>query len=110
MTGATLEELRDLSRRSRRAQRWGALAILATLLLVPLGSLLESTLGAGWTQYATVLAGGLLFLVYAYYAGEERGAFRKVFRRIKDERRVRTLVPEGPEKEPAAVELTVRRE
>lgn len=108
MTGPTLEELRELSQRSRRAQRWGALAILSTLLLVPLGALLQGLVAAAWVQYGTVLAGGVLFLAYAYFAGEERGAFRRVFRRVKEDARVRTLFPEGPSEAAPAPQPPVR--
>lgn len=109
MTGPTIEELRELSRRSRRAHGWGILAILGTLLLLPITVLLEGVLPAGWPQYGAVLVGGLLFLSYGYHAGEERGAFRRVFRRMKEDQRTRTLVPTGPAATKAPETVAVQR-
>lgn len=96
MQGPSLQELRELSTRSRRAQRWGFFGFLGALLLVPAQLMLASRFAAEWLALASLLAGGALLLRYAYLAGEERGAFRKVFRRLADERRTRTLVPEAP--------------
>lgn len=98
MQGATLEELRDLSRRSRRAHRAGILSLVGALLLVPLALVAP----VAWAPYAAVVAGGMILLRYAHVAGQERGAFRKVFARIKEDRLARTLVPKGPEKESEA--------
>ncbi|HVM44508.1 MAG TPA: hypothetical protein VM582_01130 [Candidatus Thermoplasmatota archaeon] len=98
----TLEELRDLSRRSRRAQRAAFLALLALLLLYPAQVLLAQWLPPTLVAVGALALGAVPFLRYAYLAGEERGAFRKVFRRLADERRTRTLVPEDAQaREPA---------
>lgn len=83
---ATLEELRDLSRRSRRAQRWGFLGALVVLLLVPAQVMLAPWPEGAWTAMGAVAVGGGAFVRYAYLAGEERGAFRRVFRRIAQEK------------------------
>lgn len=99
MQGATLEELRDLSRRSRRAHRYGVGAIVGALLLVPLAIAAPFS----WVPYAAVVLGGALLLRYAHVAGEERGAFRKVFARIREDRLTRTLVPVAAEAPRAAV-------
>lgn len=96
MTGPTLEELRELSQRSRRAHGWGILAILGTLLLLPLSVLLAGFVPQAWLAYGATLVGGGLFVAYGYQAGKERGAFRRVFRRVKEEHRLRVLVPEAP--------------
>lgn len=89
----TLDELRELSRRSRRAQRWGSLAILVALLLYPAQALAPRWLPATYVAIGALVLGALPFLRYAYLAGEERGAFRRVFRRLSDENLTRTLVP-----------------
>lgn len=95
MQGASLAELRDLSLRSRRAQRRGLLSILAVMLAVPLEIVVSRFVGA-WGPVLVLVTGGIAFVLYAHAAGEERGAFRRVFRRISEERRTRTIVPEGP--------------
>ncbi|HET6405483.1 MAG TPA: hypothetical protein VFH78_12625 [Candidatus Thermoplasmatota archaeon] len=105
---ATLEELRDLSRRSRRAQRWGFLALLAALLLYPAQVLASQWLDATLVAVAGLALAALPFVRYAYLAGEERGAFRRVFRRLADERRTRTLVPEDATAKPAAPALVAQ--
>jgi hypothetical protein len=93
---ATLEELRELSRRSRRAQRWGFLAILAVMLAVPLEIVL-ARYAAAWGSVIILVMAGLAFVAYAYVVGQERGAFRRVFARLAQEKRgTRTLVPEAP--------------
>lgn len=96
MTAAvTLDELRELSRRSRRAGKWGALSLVGTLALLPALALVAN-LAPAWyaaATYAAVAVGGALFLAYAFVAGEERGAFRKVFKRVKDERSATRSVP-----------------
>ena len=96
---ATLEELRDLSRRSRRAQRWGFMALLVALLLYPAQALVAQWLHPTWVAVGALSLGALPFLRYAYLAGEERGAFRRVFRRLADEKLnaqlTRTIVPES---------------
>lgn len=96
MVAPTVEELRELSRRSRRAQAWGFLAILAALMLFPALVLLETWVSSSWLAVAALVVGGALFTRYAFVAGEERGAFRKVFRRLADERKTRTIVPSEP--------------
>lgn len=103
----TLEDLRELARRSRRAQAWGFLALAGTLALLPLTALVLVA-APGWHMfsiYGAAVAGGALMLVFAYAAGQERGAFRRVFARLQDERRAaRTLTVQEP---PAA--LAARR-
>lgn len=87
----TVEDLRELSRRTIRAQNAGFLAMLGTLLLFPLVALVGL---AWWTLAGAAALGGALFVHYAWRAGEARGEFRKVFKRVKAERRAaRTLVP-----------------
>lgn len=93
MTGAKLDELRELSLRSRRAQRWGFLAALIALLLHPTQLLATHTTDPTLASAIALALGALPLLRYAYLAGEERGAFRRVFRRLADERRTHTIVP-----------------
>lgn len=97
MQGPTIEELRDLSLRSRRAHAWGLLGLAGAMLAVPL-------LAAAWTAWpgavAWAAAGlttacGALLLRYAHLAGQERGAFRRAFRRAREASRTRTIVPDG---------------
>jgi len=90
--GASLAELRDLSRRSRRAQRRGLLGLLAVLLAVPAQLFLAPVLAA-WAPLVVTSVGGIAFVAYAHAAGEERGAFRRVFRRLADERGSTRRVP-----------------
>lgn len=97
MQGATIDELRELSRRSRQTQGVGFLALLTGIGGVLLGAMAWEMLA-----YAGVGLAGLAFVAYAHAAGKERGAFRRVFRRISTERK-RTLVVQGPEKEAIAV-------
>lgn len=98
----TMGDLEDLSRRSRRAQAAGFLAMLGTLVLFPVVALLDA---AAWALYGAAAASGALFVHYAWRTGEARGAFRRVFRRLKAERRAaRRLVPadgERPQEEVA---------
>ena len=93
----TLDELRDLSRRSRRAQRWGFFALLVALLLYPAQVLVAQWLDPTWVAVVALSIGALPFVRYAYLAGEERGAFRRVFRRLADEKLTRTIVPTAVE-------------
>lgn len=87
----TVEDLRELSRRTIRAQNAGFLATLGTLLLFPLVALVGVS---WWTLAGAAALGGGLFVHYAWRAGEARGAFRRVFKRVKTERRAaRSLVP-----------------
>lgn len=97
MQGATIEELRELSRRSRRAQKVGFLGLILTLALVPLAVMLPAR-----TTMFVFTAAGLAFVGYAYAVGQERGAFRKVFRRLSDEKRMTRRV-NVEEKVPALV-------
>lgn len=93
--GPTMDELRALSRASRRASGWGAGAHIATLMLFPAVAVVYAVAPA-WFVYAIYAAlglGGLLFIRYAHVAGQERGAFRKVFRRLQDDRRQTRSVP-----------------
>lgn len=96
----TLDDLRDLSRASFRAQNAGFLAMAGTLSSLAL---------VAWLQVwpvafgACAIAGGL-FVNYTYRAGKERGLFRKVFRRVQEEKKAaRRLDVEAPAK-PAEVE------
>ena len=93
MKGATIDELRDLSRRSRRTQRVGMLALLVALVLFPAQVFLATWIAAAWLAPVSLAVGGALFVHFAYVVGQERGAFRRVFRRIAQ---TRTLVPEAP--------------
>lgn len=93
MTGPHLQELRELSHRSRRSQRAAFLALLIGLLLYPAQELAQTRWPTSWTTAIALAIGALPFLRYAYLAGQERGAFRRVFRRIADETRTRTIVP-----------------
>lgn len=86
MMSATLAELRELSVRSRRSHRAAVLTMLGLLLLVPLYVTLDAWLHAAWVGYGVVAAGGALLLRYAHTAGKERGAFRKVFARMREDR------------------------
>lgn len=96
MVGPTIQELRELSRRSRRAQASGFLAILAALMLFPALVFLQAWVSATWLAFAVLAVGGGLFTRYAYLVGQERGEFRRVFRRIADARKTRTIVPTEP--------------
>ena len=98
MQGATLEELRDLSRRSRRTLAWGALAVTASLVMLPtVFTLADLAPGlAAWAATGAVLLGGLLFLKFAHAAGQERGEFRRLFRQAKRNALDRTLTPTAP--------------
>lgn len=89
-----MEDLRELSRRSIRAQGASLLAAVGALLVTPIVLLV----GAGpWTLVPLFLAAGALFVHAAWRAGEARGAFRRVFARVKAERRAsRHLVPAEP--------------
>lgn len=99
MTGATLDELRELSLRSRRAQSWGFAAVAGAMTVVPLQLAARGVVGETWALLGSMLVAGALFVRWAYVVGEERGAFRKVFRRLRDERSAATRrvpVAEGP--------------
>ena len=104
MQGATLEELRDLSRRSRKTLAWGVLAVATCLLLLPVTFLLAARLPAhaSWAALGAILLGGVLLLKFAHVAGQERGEFRRLFRQAKQRALARTLVPEPPAAETAA--------
>lgn len=98
MHGATLEELRDLSRRSRRTLAWGLLAATACLLALPASFFLADAAPALAPHAATraVVLGGLLLLKFAHVAGQERGAYRALFRKAQRAALARTLTPEAP--------------
>lgn len=98
MSGPTLDELRDLSLRSRREQRLGGVAMLGSLLFFPVvGLALAFAPGYAWhAVYAAAAGAGALFVLYSRSAGQTRGAFRRTFKRIKDDAKARTLVPDGP--------------
>ena len=104
MQGATLEELRDLSRRSRRTLAWGVLAVATCLLLLPVTFLLADLRPAlaSWAAVGAILLGGALLLKFAHVAGQERGEFRRLFRLAKQRALARTLTPEAPAAQTAA--------
>lgn len=81
MTHPTVDDLRSLAKRSRRTHKWGVVALTGALALVPLEMALRPLLP--WSAFASLGAGGLLLLRFAYVAGEERGAYRRLFREIK---------------------------
>lgn len=95
-----MDELRDLARRSRRTAAWGGAALAGTMLvLFPAAALVAriAPAWADWVALAALAGAGLLFLRFAFVAGQERGAFRAVFRRIRVEREAMTRVPvQGP--------------
>ena len=98
MEGATLAELRDIARRSRRTQRTGFLALLGALLMFPLHLVASAWLPTTPLAYGGVAIGGALFVRYAFVAGKERGEYRRIFARLAQERRVtRTIVPSEPQ-------------
>lgn len=104
-TGPTMEDLRALSRASRRASGWGAFSLLATLLMFPAVAVVYAV-APPWLAYAlyvALAASGLLFIRYAHVAGQERGAFRKVFRRLQEQsRRVPVVAVKSVEEEAPA--------
>ena len=80
------DHARGAAPESALGSAWPALALVPAALALP-----------GSALFALFAAGGAAFVGYAYFAGQERGAFRRVFRRIADDRRMaRTLVPEEP--------------
>lgn len=88
----TLADVRELARRSRRTQRAALGAIVAAMLAAP------AALAWGqWAALACLVAAGVLMVLYAKLAGEERGAYRALFRRMKKK---------GPAGEPAAEMLS----
>lgn len=103
---ATLDELRDLSRRSRRAQRWALLAILTAMILYPTQLLLATWIDSTLVTIGALVLGAAPFLRYAYLAGQERGAFRRVFRRLADERLTRSITPTDARAEAQASLMT----
>ena len=76
---ATLDEIRELSRRSLRTYRVTLAAMLGMLVLV------------AWTTRSPLatLAGGALLVATAYASGRERGAYRRILRRARKERSAR---------------------
>ena len=97
MQGATLEELRDLSRRSRRTLAWGVVAVATCLLLLPATFLAADLLPAYASSAAglAVVLGGVLLLKFAHVAGQERGEFRRLFRQARERVLARTVTPEA---------------
>lgn len=86
MVEVTVEELRDLSHRARRAHAWGVGVVAAGMLTLPVYLYLASVLPAflaGWSAFALMLGLGALLLRFAHIAGEERGAYRKLFREVR---------------------------
>jgi uncharacterized membrane protein (DUF485 family) len=82
---ATLEEIRELSTRSRRAQAWAALSLVITLAFFPLLALVAAARPA-WLSgavWGATIASGALFVATAYVTGQSRGAFRRVLRRVR---------------------------
>lgn len=72
-----------------------------TLLLFPLLALARPSV---WVLLGATGVSGALFVHYAWRAGESRGAFRRVFARVKAERRAaRVLVPEAASVAPPRV-------
>lgn len=84
--GFSLVELRELSERSRRTMRWAFVAACGALLLYPVGLALSSWLPGHWGYYASASFGGALLVKFAHVAGQERGAYRGLFRRVKARR------------------------
>lgn len=85
----TSDELRDLARASRRTLTTGFISFVGALLLFPALALVL-TLRPDWFEraaYAATVLAGLLLMLFMRVAGQERGAFRKVFRRMKDSKK-----------------------
>lgn len=102
-TSVTLQELRELSKRSRRVAAWGTVALAGTLVMFPVLALV-ATFAPAWYAYATYAGlglGGALLLRFAFIAGEERGEYRKVFRRAREDARTRTVPVQAPAAETA---------
>lgn len=100
MVEVTVEELRDLSRRARRAHAWGVGVVAAGMLSLPvylsLAQLLPAFL-AGWLALTLMLGLGALLLRFAHVAGEERGAYRKLFRDVRQRQKAaRRAAEEAP--------------
>lgn len=97
MQGATISELRDLSRRSRRTLAWGTVGLAACLLALPVTFFVADQWPghAPWAAGLAVLLGGALLLKFAHVAGQERGAYRLLFRQAKQQALARTLTPEA---------------
>ena len=109
-TSVTLQELRELSKRSRRVAGWGTVALAGTLVLFPVLALVASLAPAwyGYATYAALALGGALLLRFAFIAGQERGEYRKVFRRARESARTRSVPVEGaPSAAAAAAEAPV---
>jgi hypothetical protein len=78
MPFALVDDVRELARRSRRTQRAGLGAVVVSLLAAPVA------LAFGpWAALAMVVAGGVLLLAFARFAGQERGAYRALLRAMK---------------------------
>lgn len=84
----TLDDVRALARRSRRTHAWALVAIAGALALVPAQLALAPYVAPEWVALGAVALGGALLLRFAYVAGEERGAYRKLFKDWKAARRL----------------------
>ncbi len=85
MVDVSLIDLRDLSRRSRRAHSWGALVVASAMLMVPFLVLVASW-RAGLLPWASLVAlsvTGLLFVRFTFLVGQSRGAYRKLFKALR---------------------------
>lgn len=99
MPSPTLDDLRGLARRSRRTHLWGIGTLAGALAIVPGQLFLADLVPAGRLALAAVALGGALLLSFAYIAGQERGAYRKLFRELKRSKdvKVATAEPAGQE-------------
>lgn len=110
MVEVALDDLRDLSRRARRAHNRGTLVVVLGMLALP-ALLMANALAPTWTGWAAgllLLLVGAAFVMYAHAVGQSRGAFRRVFRTLNEEKRARRLVVEegAREKKGAAESAT----
>jgi len=80
MRPAQPSEVRELARRSRHTQRVGTAAIVLALLVAPLAVALGEK-----AALAGVVLGGLMLVLYARAAGQERGAYRALFRALRSD-------------------------
>lgn len=84
----TVDDVRALARRSRRTHAWALVAIAGALVLIPLQYALRGLVPDAWLGFGWTTLGGLLLLRFAFVAGEERGAYRKLFKEWKAARSV----------------------
>lgn len=80
MRPAQPSEVRELARRSRHTQRVGLAGIVLALLIAPLALAFGE-----WVALAGVVAGGFMLVLYARAAGQERGAYRALFRALRSD-------------------------